>query len=146
MQEALANIGAASNKDRMHYFWLTSSISVLAVILAIFFWIRVQRYFKAFVSSQQQIMDAIRAGTSNVTPLFSPRDELGELTHTLLHLAQEKEAMESSLRQAMVAAESANATKNEFLANMSHEIRTPLNGIQGMLQLLQLTPTESGTV
>ncbi|MBK9667161.1 MAG: PAS domain-containing protein [Gammaproteobacteria bacterium] len=34
----------------------------------------------------------------------------------------------------------ANAAKDIFLATMSHQLRTPMNSVQGMLELLSLTP------
>ncbi|MFW5734214.1 MAG: response regulator [Oceanidesulfovibrio sp.] len=51
--------------------------------------------------------------------------------------------MESQLRKAREAAESANEAKSSFLASMSHEIRTPLNSIIGFTSLvLNSTPTD----
>ncbi len=44
---------------------------------------------------------------------------------------------EIALREAKIAAESANELKDQFLATLSHELRTPLNAILGYAQLLK---------
>lgn len=54
-------------------------------------------------------------------------------------IEEEKNKVQSSLRDATIQAQQANKAKSEFLANMSHEIRTPLNGIIGFTELLMNT-------
>ena len=50
---------------------------------------------------------------------------------------------EMKLKEAMVAAETANRAKSLFLANMSHELRTPLTAVLGFSQLLRDDPALS---
>lgn len=48
---------------------------------------------------------------------------------------------EAKLKDAIIAAETANRAKSAFLANMSHELRTPLTAVLGFTQLLREDPT-----
>jgi len=50
----------------------------------------------------------------------------------------ETKSVELDLRDAVDAAEEANAAKSAFLARMSHELRTPLNAILGLSETLIL--------
>jgi signal transduction histidine kinase len=63
-------------------------------------------------------------------------EELHLLAETFNRVVTAERRSRDELKQAKVAAESANRAKTEFLANISHELRTPMNGVLGLTDLL----------
>ena len=68
-------------------------------------------------------------------PLHDPLGQVSGLVGIDRDITQRKRT-EEELREARLAADSANQAKSDFLANMSHEIRTPLNAVIGITDLL----------
>ncbi len=72
-------------------------------------------------------------------------DENGKPTHLFgaVFDVTDTRIAELKLKEAMIAAETANRAKSLFLASMSHELRTPLTAVLGFSQLLRDDPTLS---
>lgn len=54
-----------------------------------------------------------------------------------------RQAAEAQLREALLAAERANAAKSKLLGRVSHELRTPLNAVLGFAELLAHGETDA---
>ena len=84
-----------------------------------------------------QFVDLVR-GWSEALFIAGDTNADGSLCHAFyairtIHDEKEKEFnQQKALRDALAAAEHANAAKSDFLSSMSHDIRTPMNGIIGM--------------
>jgi signal transduction histidine kinase/DNA-binding response OmpR family regulator len=63
------------------------------------------------------------------------KDLENEIAHRQ-RIEQRLRENESNLKQAILAADSANQAKSVFLSNMSHELRTPLNAILGFSEIM----------
>ena len=72
-----------------------------------------------------------------ISPYRSPDEGIDGAVLTFFNISAQKR-VEEALREATLAAETANLAKGTFLATLSHEFRTPLNGMLGYTDLLEL--------
>ncbi|MEG4517999.1 MULTISPECIES: ATP-binding protein [unclassified Microcoleus] len=137
----------------------TILLCVLALVLATLLGILASRWITYPIFRLSKASRAIANGELDQKVEVNSIDELGSLAQSFnqmaLQLRESFAALEKTnlelenrveertleLKEAKVAADTANHAKSEFLANMSHELRTPLNGILGYAQIMERDKT-----
>ncbi|MEG4233235.1 ATP-binding protein [Microcoleus sp. Pol11C3] len=133
----------------------TILLCLLALVLATLLGILASRWITHPIFRLSKASRAIASGQLDQKVEVNGIDELGLLAESFNQMAQQLresfaalertnsdlenrvEERTSELKEAKVAADTANHAKSEFLANMSHELRTPLNGILGYAQIME---------
>ncbi|MGC8712536.1 MAG: response regulator [Leptodesmis sp.] len=99
-----------------------------------------------FLSALDEPLDKARAfqvgGADYITKPFHVEEILARITHqlTICALKRQLDTQDDLLRQATVAAESANRKKNEFLSRIYEELGSPLNAILQNVRMLSEDP------
>ncbi|MEF9866087.1 MAG: response regulator, partial [Oscillospiraceae bacterium] len=78
--------------------------------------------------------------------LDKPRKKIIVTRSDITEIYNDEQMKNEALKNALLAAQQANAAKSEFLSRMSHEIRTPMNTIIGMSTLAASCVNDPGQV
>lgn len=112
-----------------------STLLMLALVVVVAVWLA--SLLTRRVTNLAEGLSRIEKGDLSFRFPATSRDELGQLSESLNHMADSVQASFRQSEEARVQAEENSRMKSDFVANVSHELRTPLNGILGFSELIR---------
>ncbi|WP_331001518.1 sensor histidine kinase [Nitrogeniibacter aestuarii] len=113
-----------------------STLVMVIVVIAVAIWMA--RFMTRRITDINSGIGQFTAGDLGYRLKVKSRDEMGQLSVSLNHMADAVQESFARSEDARRRAEEANQLKSDFIASISHELRTPLNGIMGFAELLEL--------
>ncbi|WP_046174874.1 sensor histidine kinase [Domibacillus indicus] len=107
------------NEMHILFGWLLALTIILSIVMVIFS----TKYLIHPISKLTAATKSLSDGNFNVDLDIARHDELGELSHSFLRMANKLERMDDM--------------RKEFISNISHDIQSPLSNIKGYTNLLE---------
>jgi len=104
-----------------------------------------RRVQDGFDSKDEVLVPRSAGGQFWATLAMAPvRSPAGAITHAIAIVEDisARKTMEDLLRNAKIAAETANQAKSRFLSSMTHELKNPINSIMSAVHLLEMPSTD----
>ncbi|MEO8767493.1 MAG: ATP-binding protein [Nitrosospira sp.] len=147
-QRTLRAITTAERRTNLYVYGVFATLALLLLWLGLSYFI-VRRKVESLEILECYTQN-MNEGSYNSQVNMDAKDEIGQLSRTLVAVQAERDRYNNELEARVIArtaeleharfeAEHANQVKSAFLATMSHEIRTPMNGVIGMVDVLRHT-------